>query len=442
MVLLMTYNVFKTYLILSKIFHGIQRSYKLNRFEAKRLFHIHRFEILATFTTQNSEMKSFILVFAAVMLLSAQSYCTEIADSADVYLITCAPGSESYSIYGHTALRVVIREQNLDVVYNWGIFDFSTPNFVVRFAKGRLDYMLGAYSYDIFVDEYRSEGRAVWSQKINLTSAEKERLFGLINENLRPENIKYRYDFFFDNCATRVRDILAASATDTIIFPEKERKERASFRQLIDPHQKVLPWLDFGADMLLGLQADRKATTADEMFLPVFLKENLSASHILHGSVSEPLLEEAEIVADFPAISLNSIRIMMPQIVFYAVLLFVLLVTFVLGIPFLGRFVDITFFIIYSIIAILLVFTNFWSEHDALHFNLVILGINPLVPLLLFYVLMERKAVVLSRVAFTVSALWIPASLIAGQGINPALIPFVLIIMVRIFWHCKFGKRL
>ncbi|MBK7731494.1 MAG: DUF4105 domain-containing protein [Bacteroidales bacterium] len=96
--------------------------------------------------------------------------------------------------------------------------------------------MLGAYSYSRFLQEYISEGRSVWSQKLNLTTTEKERLFLLINENLRPENVKYRYDFFYDNCATRVRDIIAASADDTVIFPVKEKS--FSFRQLIDPTRR------------------------------------------------------------------------------------------------------------------------------------------------------------------------------------------------------------
>lgn len=427
----------------SKIFHGTQSSYSnLNRFEAIHIIPIHCLEILATFTTQNSGMKRIIFVLAAVILLSGQSHSRVIADSTDVYLITCAPGTESYSIYGHTALRIVIRGQDFDMAYNWGIFDFSTPNFTYRFAKGRLDYMLGAYSYERFVNEYISEGRSVWSQQVNLTSAEKERLFVLINENLKPENIKYRYDFFFDNCATRVRDILAASATDTVIFPVKERRERLSFRELIDPLQKVLPWLDFGADMLLGLQADRKATTADEMFLPLFLKENLASSSIIHDGISEPLLGDVMTVADFPASPFRKLRTLMPQIVFYAILLFVIMVTFVLGWPLLGRFTDIILYIVYSFIAVILVFTNFLSEHDALHFNLMILGINPLIPVLLVYILMQRKAVYLSRIALSMSVLWIPASLIAGQGINPALIPLVLIIMVRLFRHCEFGKTL
>jgi hypothetical protein len=129
-------------------------------------------------------MKKTALLAALVLLLLPLRTTAQPADSADVYLLTCAPGSESYSIYGHTALRIAFRGTSFDRVYNWGIFDFSTPNFVYRFAKGRLDYMLGTYSYGNFLQEYLAEGRAVWSQKVNLTTAEKERLFALINTGM------------------------------------------------------------------------------------------------------------------------------------------------------------------------------------------------------------------------------------------------------------------
>ena len=132
----------------------------------------------------------------------------------------------------------------------------------------------------------------------------------------------------------------------------------------------------------------------------------------------------------------------MPQLVFYLVLLFVILVTFISGKPLLGRITDIVLYIVYSVLALLLIFTNFFSEHDALHFNLLILGINPLIPVLSGYILAGKKAVRLSRIALIISLLWIPVSLIAGQGINPALIPLVLIIMVRLFKHSGFGKEL
>jgi len=387
-------------------------------------------------------MKKILFILALLILIRPAHASAGIADSADVYIITCAPGTESYSIYGHTALRVTIRGTTFDRVYNWGIFDFSTPNFAYRFAKGRLDYLLGAYSYEDFLKEYIADGRAVWSQKLNLTTAEKERLFALIDENLQPENVRYRYDFFFDNCATRVRDIVARAATDTVIFPEKERKQQKSFRQLVDHNQKVLPWLDLGADMLLGLQADKKATPSDEMFLPVHLMNNMLNTVIVHDNEQEPLTGPAEVVVDIPAPGAPGIKTLVPQAVFYLFLMVVLLITFVFGKPRIEQVTDIVLYFIYSVVAILLLFTNIFSEHDALHFNLLFLGINLLIPVLLPFIVMRRKAVKISRAAFVISASWLPVSLIAGQGINPALIPLVLIIMVRLFRHCDFGKKL
>lgn len=385
-------------------------------------------------------MKKILFILAVLFLICPAPARADMADSADVYIITCAPGTASYSIYGHTALRIVVRGTTFDRVYNWGIFDFSTPNFAYRFAKGRLDYMLGAYSFEDFLREYIAEERSVWSQKLNLTNAEKEKLFELINENLKPENVKYRYDFFFDNCATRVRDIVAAAATDTVIFPVTEKRKQKSFRKLVDPNQKVLPWLDLGADMLLGLQADKKATPSDEMFLPVHLMNNMLETIIVHDGISEPLTGPAEVVADFTSTSQPGKRAWIPQAVFYLLLILVLLITFVLGKPKLEKAADFVLYLIYSVIAILLVFTNLFSEHDALHFNLLFLGINILIPILFVFLFTRNKAVTLSRIAFFVSLSWLPVSLIAGQGINPALVPLVLIIMVRLFRHCEFGK--
>jgi len=382
--------------------------------------------------------KSIILTFFLAMLLSMCLNAQQ-ADSADVYMITCAPGNASYSVYGHTAIRIVIRGTDFDMAYNWGIFDFSTPNFVYRFAKGRLDYMLGAYPYERFLQEYVSEGRSVWSQKLNLTTAEKDRLFTLINENLKPENVKYRYDFFFDNCATRVRDIVTDAATDTVLLPEKDKLK--SFRQLVDPHQKVLPWLDFGADMLLGLQSDQKASVSEEMFLPIFLRDNFADSKIIHDGAQEPLAGPVETVIDIPAPSGGAKR-WMPQAILWLLFIFVALVTFVFKKPGLEKATDFVLYLVYSVIALVLVFTNIFSEHVALHLNLLFLGINILIPVLFVMLFTRCKVVKLSRLTLAISALWLPVSLIAGQGINPALIPLVLTIMVRLFSHSGFRKEL
>ena len=236
-----------------------------------------------------------------------------------------------------------------------------------------------------------------------------------------------------------MRDIVAASAADTVIFPAREEAE--TFRQLIDPYQKVLPWLDFGADMLLGLQADRKATVADEMFLPMFLRDNFAGSVIIHDGNREPLAGPVETVVDIPAATTGK-KVWVPQAVFWLVFLFVVLVTFVFKRPGLEKFVDLVLLFIYSLLALVLVFTNILSDHDALHLNLLFLGTNILIPVLFVMKVAGRKAVKLSRLALTLSVIWIPASLLAGQGINPALVPLVLTIMVRLFSHSGFGKQL
>ena len=132
----------------------------------------------------------------------------EQANDTTVYLLTCASGNETYSLWGHSALRVVIQATQSDKVYNWGVFDFGTPNFAWKFAKGRLDYMLGVYNYNVFIRDYFLEKRSVISQKVNLNQVEKLRLMLLLQENMKPENRNYRYDFLYDNCSTRIRDII------------------------------------------------------------------------------------------------------------------------------------------------------------------------------------------------------------------------------------------
>ena len=171
--------------------------------------------------------------FICYLLLFLVSGLTELKSQeepeAEVYLITCGPGTETYSIYGHSAIRIVMPGNNSDTVYNWGVFDFSTPNFAWKFAKGRLMYMLVAYPFSSFLEEYFLEDRWVEAQKLNLEPDEIERLFLLITENLKPENVKYRYDFFYDNCSTRIRDIIEKAVGNKLLYPPQETGRLPSF---------------------------------------------------------------------------------------------------------------------------------------------------------------------------------------------------------------------
>ena len=138
-------------------------------------------------------------------------------DSIRLSLLTCAPGEEIYSLFGHTAIRYENPSQGIDAVFNYGLFSFNTPNFIFRFSLGETDYQLGVTDYEHFAAEYAFYGRSVWQQTLNLTDEEKTKLIQLLQENYRPENRVYRYNFFYDNCATRPRDKIEESIAGKVV---------------------------------------------------------------------------------------------------------------------------------------------------------------------------------------------------------------------------------
>lgn len=155
----------------------------------------------------NSKLRHLLLiVFSIFPILTWGTESLSTADSIRISLLTCAPGEEIYSLFGHTAIRYEEPARGIDRVYNYGLFSFNTPNFILRFALGKTDYQLGVEDYRRFAAEYEYFGRSVWQQTLNLTVEEQQQLITLLEENYRPENRIYRYNFFYDNCATRPRD--------------------------------------------------------------------------------------------------------------------------------------------------------------------------------------------------------------------------------------------
>lgn len=383
-------------------------------------------------------MKKLLLFIFLLTLLFSQKGLSQPVDSIDFYMLTCEPGNEVYSVYGHSAIRVVVRGTGRDIVYNWGLFDFDTPHFAFRFAKGKLDYMVGACSMKTFMEEYQMEKRSVWSQKINLTNEEKINLISRLDDNMREENIYYRYDFFYDNCATRVRDIIENSLTGSVSYPVEETEK--TFRELIDQYQQRIPWLDFGADFLLGLPADKKASVRDEGFLPMLLMKNLGNSTVNHSGKREPVMSSPTPILDMRGIEEKKPDVWLLPLILYSLLVLVVLITFVFGIPIMGKVSDWILFSFFTLLALLMVFFNFFSDHQATHFNLLIIAFNPLIPFILYFILMARKFRKLSRLALLLALLYFPASMIIGQDIHPAVIPLILIMMVRLFKHSEFGR--
>ena len=192
-------------------------------------------------------------------------------DSVDISLLTCGPGQEVWSYYGHTALRIEDHVHGTDLAVNWGMFSFKQAFFILRFVFGMTDYQIGIFPMEHFIAEYSSEGRWVRQQRLALTREEKIKILSAIDENNKEENRTYRYNFFFDNCTTRARDMIIRNLGQHIT-DFKDVDAQSTYRKEIHRLNGNHKWARFGNDLLLGFMADRPISKQEWEFLP----ENLS----------------------------------------------------------------------------------------------------------------------------------------------------------------------
>ena len=205
----------------------------------------------------------------SILTLSAQGL--QLSPQAEISLITVSPGEELYSMYGHSAIRVNDPGQGIDYVFNYGTFDFNTPNFYVKFVRGKLPYQLSVGYFEDLKNHSIRDNRSVTEQVLNLNPQEKQKIVDLLEINYRPENRAYLYDFFFDNCATRIRDVFERGMGPALQFSDTPAPEPMSFRQLVGIYQQPHPWADLGVDLAMGLPADAEASPWQTMFLPDYL---------------------------------------------------------------------------------------------------------------------------------------------------------------------------
>lgn len=215
-------------------------------------------------------------------------------DSVEVSLLTCSPHEEIYSLYGHTALRWHDLKKGEDVAFNWGVFDFRKPFFVGRFVFGLTDYELGAYPYPFFKREYVRYGSGITEQVLNLTSEEKFRLKEALVKNLQPENKVYRYNYFYDNCSMRPRDMIEQCIVGKVTYASREDYQ-PTYREMVHSCVKNHPWAAFGNDLLLGLKADFKTDQRQQEFLPENLMYDFDRATIHVGGEYRPLVKERRI---------------------------------------------------------------------------------------------------------------------------------------------------
>jgi hypothetical protein len=375
------------------------------------------------------QMKKTCLIITLVLLVFGRPAYAQ--SDTMVYLLTCNSGTEIHSMYGHSALRIVDNYSGTDMVYDWGVFDSNTPNFAWKFAKGRLNYMLQSSTVNNFLQTYSDEERGVTSQRINLNPEDVRKLLELIEENLNPENVSYIYSFFYDNCATRIRDILEKATDGKIHYPSGIDTDTRTFRDMTEEYQKPYLWFNLGINLMLGLPCDKQVSFREKMFLPLELQQCLSKTVIHTEGRIVPLLQNPEIVLDYNMPAAKSRTLLSPEIII--ALFFVLIL---ISMPFIRKntyikSIDIFIFSVFSILAGLMLFFNFFTDHQITRMNLNTIWLNPLIILCLISLLTNKTGVIWFRLVFCISVLFLVILIIMPQEFGRAAVPACFILVFR-----------
>ncbi len=369
----------------------------------------------------------FVLIAKANIVLS---------DSAYISLLTCEPDNAIYARFWHSAIRVCDKENKIDYAYNYGIFDFSSEYFIPKFIKGETDYILASYYTTSFLESYKDRKSTVYEQILNLDNRQKQRLFDALEENLMPENATYRYNFIYDNCATRVYDIICRAVEPpnskiTSIYPQK----RVTYRDIITEFVGYDNWQKFGIDILIGSSADIIIDNQRLIAFPKYTKEVIQNSRLITNNSSEKLVARTNIINQFPLKTSSETAIYRPTIVCSILLLIVVLISFCArdkrGILIV---LDTTLFAIYGLAGIVISYLMFFSLHPLVSPNYNILWLNPLMILLAITIHKKKQNrflinIILAQAILTIFALVVFATKI--QIMHQAFLPMIVILLIR-----------
>lgn len=374
-------------------------------------------------------MKQFLLLLLFGIGLCNAIEARELSENGQIYLITCGTGDDLYSVFGHSAIHISDPAAGIDRVYNYGTFDFDTPNFYLKFTQGKLEYALAVTSFERFLIGYQYEGRWVKRQRLDLEPAEKQAMYAFLENNALPENRNYKYDFFYDNCSSRIRDVFETVLSGKLEYPAAQRDTAATFRQMLDLYLDRHPWSDLGIDLALGIPCDQQADYRDKMFLPDYLMTVMDEAVVVRDGESSMLVSEVQDVLDVNPALRNS----EPSSITWAFWVFfgICLLSSIFIDPARMRWFDVTLFGVVGLLGVVILLLWFATDHGATKWNMNILWALP-TWLYGAYLVAVRKTesrffkIQSGFVFFVVIAwMWIP------QTLHAAVIPLVLALITR-----------
>jgi hypothetical protein len=359
-----------------------------------------------------------------------------LSDSAIISLITASPGIQIYAHYGHSAIRVYDPGNRFDLVFNYGLFDFNSPNFLGRFITGQTDYVCGAFVYSDFLLEYQMENRSVTEQVINLTSAEKEAIWQALVKNIQPENRTYRYNFFFNNCATKPRDIIVSHLSGKVNYHwnGQYKSLRAEVHHFTEKHA----WTQFGIDFLIGAQADAPATLNMQQFAPELLMQSFNKAVIVgdSGQIRPLVLETRQPVTIDPSLFEKNHNFPSPTLIMWMLFIAVSVSTFSEMRK--GKVCHTLTAILYAIFGItgsIIAFLVLFSEHPTTHVNFLLLWQNPLHLIfaigMIFAAFRKKWGGLYLSANFLLQLFALAGIAFFPQQLHPAMHPLLLIMLMR-----------
>lgn len=358
-------------------------------------------------------------------------------DSLQISLITCSPGQDTYAMFGHTGIRVNYVLQNRDVVFNYGMFNYKSENFIYRFVKGETDYILGVEPSYYFFTRYDEPGITVTEQVLNLTDREKETLARKLEENALPQNRTYRYNWLYDNCTTRARDIIESSINGKVTYQEANTDTSVTTRTILHTYTSVSDWTRFGIDIILGEEIDRPLSDRQQMFIPANYMASAGQAVITDGQGNQrPLVSST--VTPIQSDSLRHTDNNHSSLMCTTGLLFI-----AAGLAFLElrrkktyKWFDASLAFLLGLAGCLVAFLFFASEHAGVSTNYLVILLNPLHFIAIPFII-KRKTRIVSYVMLADMVLLLLTILATGQTVNTAILPVVFTLLVRVIVNLR-----
>jgi len=375
-----------------------------------------------------------LIIFSAIIMLNSLNIIkatnTHLSEFADISILTCSPGDELYSTFGHTGIRVKDPVTDLDIVFNYGTFNFQTHNFYLKFARGLLNYQLVVEKYDQFIMDYIADDRAVFEQVLSLSFDEKNVLFEALLDNAKPENREYQYHFFFDNCATRVRDIIDNNIEGNLFFDRPKHDPKMTFRHAIAEYLKVKPWTKLGLDLILGRPTDERMDEYTVQFLPDYLMEQFSTSRRVYGS-SKIIMATNQLLKTHR----NPKKHYAPPVLILslAAIIVFLITRYDFKRKKSAKLIDIILFGIPGLLGLLILFLWFFTNHTVTGPNWHIIWASPLLIVFFFWTKYNDFYKYFTAFLFSCQLFCLAFFALFIQHFPLALIPVWIMIMVRIF---------